>query len=214
MEFNELTCVRNEEYGHNQHVLSFKEPLSFEPGHYVTVFFEGMKPAPFSLASAPGKPVQLAVEIVGAVTTKLSEMKPGDKVKVKGPFGRFVLGNEEKSCFIAGGIGIAPFMSMLRASEHDMILLYSCKDQNQILWHDELDSMTDNISVNITLTRAKWNHITGRVSQETIKKYVPDYLDRVFYVCGPLTMINELFEMLAGLGVSKDNLKREVWYVQ
>lgn len=220
----EATCKwRYEEEG-KQHVICFTldKPISFQPGQYMTVMFPGMKPAPFSIASSvASKKLELAVEVIGPVTGKLGEMKPNDTVPMKGPFGRFVMQQEQKVCFIAGGIGIAPFMSMLRSIkdlelDKDAVLLYSCKSPGRFLWTEELDKLGEkgNIKIVRTVTQDTegWTGKSGRITAQMIRGAIPNYEKYTYFVCGPLDMITDMFEMLQNeLNIPFKNLRREVW---
>lgn len=205
---------------------SLDKPMEFQPGQYVSITFPGMKPAPFSIASSPVdvNNIALGIEIIGKVTTKLSEMRPGEIVPMKGPFGNFTLpAQQRKVCFLAGGIGITPFISMCRwirdtSPDKHAVLFYSCKSKDQFMWLPELEDMHKNhdaIKVVLTCTREEpegWSHSMGRINEEMIRKELPDYMDYLFYTCGPPGLINAMFSLMEGMGVPKENIKREAWH--
>jgi len=207
------------------HRYRLDKPIAFQAGQYVSIAFPGMKPAPMSIASSPEEheALELGVEIVGKVTTHLSELKVGDRVPLKGPFGKFVMGDERSSCFLAGGVGITPFMSMLRwlrdtRSDRRATLLYSCRTQDQFLWREELETMMrecPNFRIVLTITREQpsgWPHRLGRIDERVIMESVPDLAGTVFYSCGPEPLIDAVFGILRGMGVTEDRLKREPWH--
>lgn len=201
------------------------KPMEFKAGQYVSVYLPQMTPAPFSIASSPAstQDIVLGIEVVGPVTTALSRMKPGDAVTLKGPFGNFTIdAHQRKVCLLAGGIGITPFMSMLRwirdtSPDKHAALFYSCKAKDQFMWLSELEEMQekhDSIKAVLTCTREEprgWAHRCGRISEEMIRKELPDYDEYVFYTCGPPGLINAMFSLLEGMGVPKERIKREAW---
>jgi len=199
--------------------------INFIAGQYVSVIYPGTHPAPFSIASSPENHdiVELGIEITGGpVTSKLKDAKVGDKAVLRGPFGTFTLAGEKKVCFLAGGVGVTPFMSMLRwirDTNQDVkaTLFYSCKVEKQFLWLDELEQMAlshVNIRIFPTITKeapADWIHKTGRINETMIRECLPDFMEHTFYSCGPPALIEAMFTMLKSMGVSENNLKKEKW---
>ncbi len=197
--------------------------IEFKPGQYVSIFLEGEKPAPFSIVNSPVEKeiVELGVEIIGNVTKKMSEMIIGERVQIKGPFGRFVVGEEKKFCMLAGGIGVTPFISMMRwvrdfETDKSSVLFYSCKTKDHMIWFDELEKMqSEKTKTVFTLTRdvpEGWVYYTKRISEEMLLEELPDYKDYVFYCCGPAQYIETMFHILRKMGVPEQNLKREAWF--
>jgi glycine betaine catabolism B len=199
---------------------------NFIAGQYMSLIVPGSTPAPFSIASSPARHdvIELGIEITGGPhTSKIKLLKEGDHVILRGPFGTFVMQGEKKVCYLAGGVGITPFMSMLRwirdthQDDIQATLFYSCKTKDQFLWPDELEQMTKthtNIRVILTVTREDppgWLHEKGRINPEMIKGFMPDYLEHTFYSCGPPNLIDAMFGILKEMGVPEDRLKREKW---
>ena len=201
------------------------KPTNFIAGQYMSLIVPGSTPAPFSIASSPEEHdmIELGIEITGGPhTSKIKELKEGDHVTLRGPFGTFTMQGEKKVCYLAGGVGITPFMSMLRwiRDTHqttEATLFYSCKVKEQFLWREELEQMTKthtNIKVVLTVTRddpPDWHHEKGRINADMIKGFLPDYLEHTFYSCGPPALISAMFELLRSMGVSDDRLKQEKW---
>jgi ferredoxin-NADP reductase len=128
-----------------------ERPLAFEPGQYAAISFEHKgKPSParcFSIVSSPTDQhlLQFSMRVRGHYTTALSRLQEGEVVDVIGPYGGFVFdtSREKKAIFLAGGIGITPFMSMMRylvalQSDNDITLLYSLASQDDVPFKDEL----------------------------------------------------------------------------
>ena len=150
--------------------------------------------------------------------------KQGDEYLVKGPYGqfKFVPEQESKVLFIAGGTGLAPFMSMLRhikliKSNTDAILLYSVKFPTEIIRKSELEALESEIGMKmiVTVTRPQpgdgWTGQTGHINADMIKKYVADLQDRTVYICGPLAFVKAIKDALAALSVPNERVKADVW---
>jgi len=127
--------------------------LNHNPGQFVEVSVFGVGEAPISISSSPTKKgtFELCVRKVGSVTTRLHALNVGDKVGIRGPFGKGFDAEQLKGkdlLFIAGGLGIAPLRSLFnyvldnRKDYGRIILLYGCKEPKEMLFGDELMALT------------------------------------------------------------------------
>lgn len=218
-------------------IVRFKSPdghrLDFESGMFVMIY--GMdkatgKPAlsrAFSIASSPRSEVLelFVVKVHEGHTTYFLQSKPGDEYFIKGgPNGQFKLDIKAnpKVVFIAGGTGLAPFMSMLRFIDEnklkfDIKLFYSVKYPTEIIRKQELEDLKAklNVGMYVTVTRPQpgdgWTGDTGHVSQQMLTKYAPDIKDRAIYICGPLAFVKAMKDALTALGIAPANVKADVW---
>ena len=129
---------------------------------------------------------------------------------------------DRKVLFIAGGTGLAPFMSMLKyirklKSGTDVVLLYSIRFPNEIIRKEELEQLEKDIGMKmvITVTRQEnsegWNGEKGHIDDAMISKYTPDIMDRTTYICGPLPFVKAMKDALAKLKVPNEKIKADVW---
>jgi len=179
---------------------------------------------PYSIASAPGgRHMEFCIKMVkGRMTSKLELLKAGDALGVEGPLGRFTYTGQPAAAFIAGGSGIAPFMSMLRhiaakKLKGKFVLFYSSRTKDGISYEKELKSLQQanpDIRVVITLTREVpdgWAGECGRLNDGMIIKHTDDAKDFSWWVCGPMELINSMKACLAGMGVDPKKLELEGW---
>ncbi|HET9946622.1 MAG TPA: RnfABCDGE type electron transport complex subunit D [Patescibacteria group bacterium] len=126
--------------------------------------------------------------------------------------------SQKKLVFIAGGIGITPFRSMVkylidRNENRDMVLLYAVKQPQEAIYHEIFEegkkiglktiyTITDPASV-----PQGWTGQTGRVSKEMIMQTIPDYTERKFYLSGPHAMVNGYEAVLKDMGIKKGQIK-------
>jgi ferredoxin-NADP reductase len=138
----------------------------------------------------------------------LLALQPGDSVEADGPEGDFTVEDESRNyIFVAGGVGITPFRSMLveannQGKKLNITLLYANRDEN-IPFKEELDQFA---AVNENL---KIEYIVGpqHLDAATIKQY-SDNLDNAFiYLSGPEPMVKGFAADLEQLGVNKENIK-------
>jgi sulfite reductase subunit B len=132
--------------------LSQRKTLGHKPGQFVEASIFGVGEAPFGVCSAPApdKPIfELCVRRVGNVTNALHNLKAGDKIGIRGPFGNGfdVLNFKGKNIiFVAGGIGLVPLRSLVlevlnnRKDYGKVFILYGCKTPKDLLYKDELKS--------------------------------------------------------------------------
>ncbi|MBT8494037.1 MAG: hybrid-cluster NAD(P)-dependent oxidoreductase [Deltaproteobacteria bacterium] len=156
----------------------------------------------YTIASTPSRPHQLELTIKrvpgGLVSNWLADhLKVGDRLSISGPTGKFSCTHQrpEKILFISGGSGITPVMSMSRwmhdtGGQSDMIFFHSARTQSDLIFAGELQQMEasrPNFKVVYTLTRPErqWGGARGRISLQLLRDWVPDFMDRTVYLCGP-----------------------------
>lgn len=206
------------------------EPLSFTSGQYVFVTLTQFNIPDdrgprrhFSILNAPSNisQVKIATRIreTGFKQT-LNTLAIGETVDISKPYGEFVLSDDIQKplVFIAGGIGITPFMSMLNwMKENDkktpITLLFSNKSKDTTPFFTELESLARELSdfqLIMSMTQDEtWTGEKGRIDAAKIQKYVPDLSSPMFYIVGPEEMNQAVEDILNELSVPEDHIKRE-----
>ncbi len=204
----------------------------FEPGQYAAINFKRrMRPSVarcFSIVTSPHDPTQLqfSMRARGKFTTALSHLEEGDEVDVRGPYGGFVFDPDRHSdsIFIAGGIGITPFMSMMAyatetQSPRHLQLLYGVQTQDDVPFLEELKDFTNrnpNLRVTLAVDRGETNKLAplgvemGRISPELIRRTLENGGKTVF-ICGPPPFMNGMVKTLMSYGVPKDRIITEAF---
>jgi NAD(P)H-flavin reductase len=178
--------------------------LGHKPGQFVEVSVFGTGEAPISLSSSPRhkETFELCVRKLGNVTTKLHQLKAGDKVGIRGPFGNGFDVDSLKGkdlLFIAGGLGIAPLRSLFNcvlANRKDygrIFLLYGCKEPKEMLFGDELLALAlrDDVEFKSTVNWCPENeNWTGNIGVITtlIPQISFDPEETIAILCGPPVM--------------------------
>jgi len=212
---------------------SAKPDFDFVPGQYIRMTLDILQPDErgngrfFSISSSPltAQFFTITTRILESVFKKtLSDLKPGSMTKFFGPVGRFTLNEDDTRplVFLAGGIGITSFYSMLKyASEKNLsvpvALIVSFSTTEEIVFYDELQEIAarhKNIKIIYTVTKSEasqepWNGEAGRISVELIKKYAPEFLNSVFYISGPPAMVDAMLVMVKDMGVPDAQVKKE-----
>ncbi len=167
---------------------------------------------PFSFSQAKnGDDIRISIKSLGDFTSSLSsKLKVGTKVVIDGPHGIFTNKRtaNNKIALLAGGVGITPIRAIAEsAQDKDTIILYSAVCVNDFIFKKEFDSFKSASTTHFVNGQAKdWNGEKGRIDEEKIKRLVPDYLERSFYVCGPPLFLKNIIKTLKDLGVPKKNI--------
>jgi ferredoxin-NADP reductase len=203
--------------------------LKYMPGQFVFLHIldkDGNTAAkkPYSLASSPDEPfLEFCIKIRhGNVTGMLDQMAVGSVVGIEGPFGHFIYEGQREAGFIAGGVGIAPFIGMLRyiagrRLKGRFALFYSAKTKDSLLYLDELSELhrrNPDIKLVITLTREAppgWQGECGRLSEEMIMKHVEQPGKVSWWICGPLEMVGAMKTCLVKSGKDGKDIRMEGW---
>ena len=153
----------------------------------------------------------------------LSQMR-GKKVVIMGPKGKMVLNGSEPVVFIAGGIGITPFISMVKTAveknaDQKMVLFYSNKTKQNIAYHDFFTQCSETKNVNLvyvpTITGeadSDWTGEYGRINSGFFEKYITKLDDYKFYVCGSPSMVDQMKKELEEYGVDSGCIFSESFF--
>lgn len=195
--------------------------IKFRPGSEVP-----SEEHPFTIASAPSPDGRLSFTIKnsGDFTASVGNAKPGDLVAVQGPFGIFSHAfhpEEKRLVFIAGGIGITPLMSMIRAmrsssTDAEILLIYGNETEGEIVFREELEAVaaSGRPSLRVVHVLRKpdecWPGARGVVTRDLIvQECGTDLGDMAFYICGPPIMMDKVIGVLRGLGVPRRHVHWE-----
>ncbi|WP_341936467.1 ferredoxin reductase family protein [Marinimicrobium sp. C2-29] len=191
------------------------EPLEYEPGQfaYLTPYAPDLTAGrgeehPYTVSSAPDEPVlRMAVKDLGDASRALQTLTSGTEVAVEGPYGRFFPGQKEPlqpELWIAGGIGITPFLGRLRDSVQrekalNAHLIFCVQDETRALFAEELTRLMAALPESrLTL---HYFYRNGPLHKDFIERECPDAAERNVYLCGPLPLIDRARSELLALGV-------------
>ncbi len=165
----------------------------------------------FTIASAPEeKELKLGVKFYDPSSKfkqRLLSLKKGDCIHTSSLAGDFMMPSDvnKKLLFIAGGIGVTPFRSMIKSlvlarQKRDIVLFYFANDESEILYKEIWDDALD-YGVKVAAFTKK-----ERLDEELLQKYVPDYTERHFYLSGPPPMVRGYKKALRALGIPTRNI--------
>ncbi len=143
------------------------------------------------------------------VTQELHNLKPGDQLIIREPWG--TINYEGKGVFIAGGAGITPFIAIFRqlVKENKLKgnrLIFSNKTQKDIILEKELRNIFDDKDLILTLTREIIDgYKEGRINKKFLQENIDEF-DQQFYVCGPPPFVEDISTALKQLGANTQSV--------
>lgn len=194
-------------------VLSGKTPFPAEPGKFVLLRL-GDQRHPFSISGIDAQGgVRLSIKMSGPFTRDLAKIGVGTEAILHGPYGHFgeeILGAAEPQIWIAGGIGITPFLSALQAlskarPDQRVHLIWSIRSQDQAIYRDEIES------VMAAMPNGRFTiHDSGEQGKLTAVGALRSALkaEKVF-LCGPGAMTNNLAAQFQAAGLRGEQIVSE-----
>jgi ferredoxin-NADP reductase len=209
------------------------QKLIFSPGQYLEWTLPHKKPDTrgnrrfFTIASSPSDPdIRLGIKFSKASSSfkqTLLDLSPGTSVSAGQLSGDFTLPDNQnrKLVFIAGGIGITPFVSMIKFLLHSkqqrpIILFYSNRTQEEIVYKDLINHASKKLKIlavyvltDPSKAPPSWTGEVGRITEQMLLKYLPDPPENTFYVSGTHGMVVSMQDLLSGMGIPKKRIKTD-----
>jgi predicted ferric reductase len=198
-----------------------EQPMRFIPGQFVFISLQTKgftEPHPFTISSSNAdENIRLSIKNLGDYTSQLGRLKKNSKADIEGPYGRFSFSfyPGKKFIFIAGGIGITPFLSYMRSirdnpkrySYASIDFYYCVKTESEAIFMKELSEIQQNLkNVRIMLFCSdKQGYMKGDIVRTQSKSLD----DKHIFICGPPAMMLGLKKQFLSMGVSKNNLHLE-----
>ena len=199
--------------------------IPYKAGQFITLVFDHHREEirrSYSLSSSPDEEY-LAITVKripnGEISRfMLTKVKPGDILYAEAPAGRFTLSGTSHTIFLfAAGSGIVPIFSQLqyalnRKGQSKFVLVYSNRDDNSILFGDELkalaESSTDRLIV-IHLLSSEANRLTNNTVEQLVNQHISDLAQTAFYLCGPFDYMRMIRLTLIYMGVEPQQIRKE-----
>jgi len=218
----ELQLLETKKLAENIYEFVFTKPdkFSYISGEYLEWTLGGFRPDIrgsrrfFTISSSPTeKNIKIGIRIgdrPSAFKKKLLHLTKGDKIYANNLAGDFVLRKNKKYVFIAGGIGITPFRSMIKSAidkneKLDAVLFYSCSKEGEFVY-SQLFETARNLGVKTIYICSnpsiKFSGLKGRIDVNLLKNEVPDYKNRYFYLSGPNTLVSNFKKELIKLKIT------------
>jgi predicted ferric reductase len=204
--------------------------LTHQPGQFAWLSLRASPLAqrehPFSIASSPTQdgPLRFAIKELGDFTSTIGSIGVGEIAYVDGPYGNFSIDSHPEAAgyvFVAGGVGIAPVMSMLealadRGDRRPLLLFYGNRCWDRVVFREALDALRQRLDLRVVHVLGEppegWTGERGVIDLEVMRRHLPaDATGLHFFVCGPNPMIRLVERNLAALGLPLRQLHSEIF---
>jgi sulfhydrogenase subunit gamma (sulfur reductase) len=192
----------------------------FQSGQFNMLYLYGVGEIPISIVSDPesGGDLEHAIRVVGRVTRALSELKPGDRIGLRGPFGRgwpVDTARGHDLLLVTGGLGCAPLVSVInyvmrrREEFGKLAILQGVKHMDDMIWRERYDRWAELPDTEVHLAAdvagKGWSWHVGLVT-DLVDRVRFDIRDAIVMVCGPEPMMLATVRKLTAAGVPEQNL--------
>ncbi len=205
--------------------------FSFKPGQYMEWTLKHRSPDTrgnrryFTLASSPTEDeIHLGVKFYpepSSFKNRLLALPLGGEIIVAQKSGDFILPEDKNRelVFIAGGIGVTPFRSMVqylldKQEKREITIFYSNKTVADIAYKEVFDRAQAELGIKTVYIITDKNEKSldtsirnGHVDAQTIREEIPDYLAKQFFISGPHNMVDAFESLLKSMGVPNKNIK-------
>ena len=238
-EFHPLTVARVDPLTADAAAVTFDVParlaekFTFAPGQSLTIRRGGERRS-YSICAARGRAPRIGVREVagGAVSGWLvHEVRAGDVIEVQEPSGSFTPDLEKPGhhVLIAAGSGITPILSIagsvLAANDGSAVtLLYGNRRNDSVMFADEIADLKDAYPARVCLVHLLSREpqevelFNGRLDAAKLSSLLPVTVEVAtvdhWWLCGPFGMVQDAIGVLSGLGVTRDRIHRELFYVE
>lgn len=195
--------------------------MAYEPGQFAYLSFTNSRVSkeihPFTVTSHPDeKELSFAIKMLGDYTKTLNKLRIGETARIWGPHGNFAdrfFKSDKDAIFIGGGIGIAPFISMIKearkrlTSDKRLSIFYCTKYKCEACFDEDLKRDAEK---NLAMSYLnKCSREDGRLTISEIAKKAREINNTIVYICGPNRMVKPLKESLIVHGFPKTNIVSE-----
>ena len=204
--------------------------LRFVPGQFAWLSLRAspfaMKEHPFSISSSAerGPGIELSIKALGDFSAGIKDIAPGEVAWVDAPYGTFGIDHHSDAAgyvMIAGGIGIAPLLSMLRTladrkDRRPLYLFYGNRVWDRVAFREELEALRAELDLRVVHVLleppADWTGEQGYITDAVLARHLPaGRNDLEYFLCGPTPMTVSVERGLAALSVPASRVHSEVF---
>jgi len=188
-----ITSIRTE--SRDTKTIEFQWDKDIKAGQFVMVWMPGVDEVPMSVSST-GEKKSITVKAIGEATNALHILKKGDRIGIRGPYGNgFTVKKKKEILVVAGGVGIASLMPLIRGTGADTVI--GARNADEVIMEEEAKKYSKNVWVSTDdgSYGFKGNAVQLMKEKMKLKRY------DVVMACGPEVMLYHLHKACADLGV-------------
>jgi len=174
----------------------FDENIEAEPGQFVMVWIPGMNEKPFAVSYT--KPFGVTVSKLGPFSTAIHDLKKGDKIGIRGPYGHGFKLKGKKICLVAGGYAVIPIALLAeKAKKLNITSIIGAKSKRDLFFQNRVKKLSKKMIVTTDDGSHGIKGFTTDALIDLLKKEKFDYV----YTCGPEMMMKKVFDICEKTGI-------------
>jgi len=181
--------------GKNCYTLLFDSNISAKPGQFVMIWIPDIDEIPMSVSHIRRGSIGVTVKIVGEATDAFCAMKKGERVRIRGSFGRGFSYRGKKHLIVAGGVGSAPLLPLAEELIHaggKVITIVGAKSKDELVLLDEFKAL----GADTLISTDDGSFGFHGFASQLLKKKIEEGLNvDSIYCCGPEPMIKAVKEI-------------------
>ena len=192
--------LSKEEIAHRCFKIGFDSILEFQPGQFVMIWLPDVDEIPMSISHAGPDFTGITVKVIGEATEALSRVSKGDRIRVRGPYGKGFEPSGERALLVAGGIGTAPLLPLakqLADRKSKIMVIIGARTQNELVLADEFSNLGADTEISTDDGSAGFHGTAAELCSETVGKLEFDSI----YCCGPEPMIGAIVNIAQWNGI-------------
>jgi dihydroorotate dehydrogenase electron transfer subunit len=173
-----------------------------KPAQFLMLWIPRVDEIPLSIMNTENEQVSVTVKAVGEATRAMHQMKKGEIVGVRGPFGNSFTENHGRTLMVGGGTGNAPLLFLakkLATKAKRLALVIGAKTKNELLFLTQFDALCTEQS--LTATTEDGSYGLKCIATEPLQKLLNNEKFDMVYACGPEPMIRQVFELTEKHGI-------------
>jgi len=176
----------------------FESELEFQPGQFVMLWLPRVDEKPFGLWRHADGEFRITVSAVGNFSKKVHELKVGDKVGIRGPFGRgFTVPEKKKIALVGGGFGTAPLLGLAHAAQNcDITFIIGARAKDLLFGDDHAKNFGD-----VLLSTDDGSCGEKCFNTQLLEKLLAEKEIDAVYSCGPELMMKRVAEICEGRNI-------------
>jgi len=166
-----------------------------EPGQFVMVWIPGIDEIPMSLSHI-GKIQGITVKKIGRATKSLYSMNIKDKIGVRGPYGKGFVKKGKKALFVAGGIGIASLLPLIKSYKGEKYVILAARNKNMLIFEKEIKNFAE-----LYISTDDGSLGFKGFATDLMKKLIKEHDFDIVYTCGPEKMMKKILDISIENGI-------------
>jgi dihydroorotate dehydrogenase electron transfer subunit len=188
-------------------MIRFRDPICSRarPGQYIMLWVPGENEMPMSLSGMDlNGEASITFKVVGTGTKKLSKMRPGDLLGVRGPYGNFFTINKGSALFVGGGTGLCPLLPLAeRALELGckVTLVAAAPSAGSILLMDRVELLSNRSGSKVLFITEDGSRGHKGLATDILPRLISQNHFDIIYTCGPEKMMKKIFNLAEKVGI-------------